>query len=108
MIGQSACLFCGPNLESQDSGAVDNTSFREGAGQWFMGQVGFRPCRHPRLCSDLFGAADPDSLMQTMVQLRVDSSGPASVLECGLEGLRPLIDAGAFPGQSLRTYPRIT
>jgi len=71
-----------------------------------MGQVVFRPCRHPRLCSDLFGSADPDTLMRTMVQLRVDSSGPsASVVECSLDSLKPLIDAGAFPGQRLRIYP---
>ncbi|CAL1165771.1 unnamed protein product [Cladocopium goreaui] len=58
-------------------------------------------CEHGSevLCSDLFGSADPDTLMRTMVQLRVDSSGPsASVVECSLDSLKPLIDAGAFPG----------
>ena len=52
-----------------------------------------------RLCSDLFNGTDPDTLINTMVQFRMDSSTkPSAAIHCSLPALQPLVDAGAFPG----------
>lgn len=54
-----------------------------------------------RFCSDLFSAADPDTLVRCMTHFRIDASSgksPPFVVQCKMPALQPLVDAGAFPG----------